>query len=172
MPSVDAERRVDAVRPGPDDARDEHDAAEHDRQADEHAPRRPLAEDQPRDERDDDDLEVPEHGGETRPDRVDRVVPRQQVGREEHAGDDREPHGAGRQRAVAPMLVPADEGEDRQPVQAAEDRGRRGRDLREPVEDARERDEHRAGERGEARPAGDGLEEPRAVRPPRAPQRW
>ena len=68
---------------------------------------------------------------------------------------DREPHGAGRQRAVAPVLPPADEGEDREPVQAAEDRGRRWRDLRVPVEDAREGDEHRARERGQPRPAGD-----------------
>ena len=131
MPSDTPSGGFAPYAPVPDDARDQHDAHEHDRQREQHGPRRPLLEHEPGHEPDDDDLQVPEHGGETRADRVDRVVPGQQVAREEHAGDHREPDGAGRQRAVAPVLVPADEGEDRQAVQAAEDRrGRRARPRR------------------------------------------
>ena len=54
--------------------------------------RRPLPEDQPRDDADDQDLEVAEDRRQPRPDVFDGVVPERQVTREEDAGDERQPH--------------------------------------------------------------------------------
>ena len=103
-PERDTERRIRAVGAGPDHAGDEESRLRA-RPAAQTAPAGgPLPGRQPRNEPDHQDLEVPEHGGETRPDRVDGVVPRQEVAREEHTRDHGEPQGAGRQRAVAPVL--------------------------------------------------------------------
>ena len=101
---------------------------QHDRQRQQRGPRRPLAEQQPREEPDDDDLEVAEDGRQTGPDRLDGVVPEHQVAGEEDPGDGGQPDRLARQRAVAPPLPERDEDEQRQ----AEDRAveRPGRGLR------------------------------------------
>ena len=113
---------------GPDDPADQHDADQHDRQREEHGPRRPLAEDGPRDERRRQHLEVAEDGRQTRPDVLDRVVPERQVAGEEDPGDQRQPDRGPRQRPELPPLQVRDRGEERQPEQAAVERaGRRAR---------------------------------------------
>ena len=56
--------------------------------------RRPLPEEQPREEADDDDLQVAEDRRQPRPDRLDGVVPEHQVAGEEDPGDRRQPDRA------------------------------------------------------------------------------
>ena len=87
---------------------------------------------------------LPEHRGQAGADVVDRVMPEDQVGGEERAGDDAE-HAA-RRRAACPkrrFSIAASTAEDRQRVDAAEHRRRLGRDVGQPDEDARERDDRR-----------------------------
>ena len=156
-PGQDAEehaaRRVGAVGVRLEHARDEHDAQQDEGQRGEDPPARRLVQDGPRGEGDDHDLEVAEHRRQARADVVDRLVPEDQVGREEDPGDEREALLAGRARAVAPALPPGERGEHRQGVGAAIERGGDRMHGRLPDEDGREGDGQRAGEGDERRPA-------------------
>ena len=115
--------------------------------------RRPLAEEHPREQPDEDDLDVPEHGREPGADLVDGVVPEDQVGREEDACDPGVDPRLDRPRPPAPLLVEGRDPEQRQRPDAAVERAGRGRDVRDAVEDPGERDRHRADEHGDRRPA-------------------
>ena len=140
---------------------------------------RPLAPQDPRRERDDDDLEVAHHRGEAGPDVVHDVVERQQVRREEDAGDRRQADRPGAHRPELAPLDPGGEGQQRQPVQAAEhDAGRRA-DLRPAVEDAREGDAEGPGQGREPRMPGDRVKRvhasrlpARSLRPMSVSHRW
>ena len=127
---------------------------EHDGQRQHDPPARALAEDGERDERDDDDLQVAEHGAQPGADVVDRVVPEDEVAGEEHAGDEREAGHARRGAAVRVPLAPGQQPEHGQGVRAAVDRRGLRPDRGEPDEDRRERDRQRPGDgrrqRGEA----------------------
>jgi hypothetical protein len=96
---------------------------------------RPLVEDEPREEADEHDLRVAEHGREPGADLVDRVVPEDEVGGEEQAREPRE--RARPQRAAAPAapLPEGDRPQRRKRPQAAEERAGRRRDVREAKED-------------------------------------
>ena len=87
-----------------DDAGDQDRAAEHERHGERDARRRALAEQQPRRDGDEHDLQVGEHGRQAGADVGDRVVPEDEVGGEERAGGGRAPPAAGRRRAVAAAL--------------------------------------------------------------------
>ena len=125
-----AARRVLAVGAGLERAGDQHDAGAHQRERDEDPPLDPLAQHRPRGERDDHHLEVAEHRREPGADVLDRVVPEDQVAREEHAGGGRQQAVAAGARAEAAVLPQRERAEHGHRVRAAEDRGRRGRRRR------------------------------------------
>src|SRR5205085_1989304 len=79
------------------------------------------------------------------------VVPRDEVDREEGAGEGGVESRARRPRPVAPILAPREPPERRQRPEAAEERARRRRDVGEPEEDPGEGDAERADERGQHR---------------------
>ena len=140
------ERRVRTVRALLEDAGDEDDADADDRDRRERGTRRALAEHGPREHRDEHDLRVPEHGREPGADLLDRVVPEDQVGREEDARRPRDQSRAARARPVAPVLEAGDQPERRQRPETAEERTGAGRHLRVAIEDRRERDRERTRE--------------------------
>ena len=80
-PNAAPSARILAVGALLEHARDEDHADEHDRDRDERRGLRPLAPDQPRDQPDEHDLRVAEHGREAGADLLDRVVPEHEVGR-------------------------------------------------------------------------------------------
>ena len=84
-PEERAARRVVAEGLVADEARDEDRAAEDERHREHDARRRPLAEQQPRRDGDEHDLQVGEHGRQAGADVGDRVVPEDEVGGEERA---------------------------------------------------------------------------------------
>ena len=151
-------RRVAPVRALLERARDQHDPGEHDRQRGEQAARRPLAKQRPREQRHRHDLEVREHGRQAGADVADRAVPAEEVQPEEHPGGERETPVAPGPRAEAPVLAPGEPREQRQRVEAAEERRRRGRRVRQPHEDARERDRQRARDGDRPRPGGEAVQ--------------
>jgi len=85
-------------------ARDEDDADRHDRDGDERRAVRPLLEEEPREQPDEDDLRVAEHRGEAGSDVLDRVVPEDEVAGEEEARQPRERARAERPASPAPLL--------------------------------------------------------------------
>ena len=121
----DAERWVAAVRARADDAGDEDDARHDDGDGRKRTPARSLAEQEPRDDADEDDLRVAEHRCKAGADGLDRVVPEDEVHREEQAGDDRKPPRAPRPGSEPPILEHREEKQRRQGVEAAEERARR-----------------------------------------------
>ncbi len=133
---------------------------------DQRRPRRPLPEDQPRDDADDEHLEVAQHGRQARPDALDGVVPEHEVAGEEDAGDGGQPPRSPGERPVAPVLHDRHEDEQGQPEHGPIDRAGRGRDRGVPVEDPGEGDAQRPDERRQARAAGDGVERRDAQRCP------
>ena len=139
-------------------ARDQHDPGEDDRQRGEQAARRPLAQQRPREQRHRHDLEVREHGREAGADVADRAMPAEEVQPEEHPGGERETPVAPGPRAEAPVLAPGEPRQQRQGVEAAEERRRRGRRVRQPHEDARERDRQRARDGDRPRPGGEAVQ--------------
>ena len=128
-PEQRPERGVDAVGAVLEHARDQDHPDADDRDRGESGPWRPLPEHGPREERDEDDLGVPEHGRKARSHLLDRVVPEDQVGGEEGARDPREPPGAPLARPVAPILEPGKEPEHRQRPDAPEEGAGRRRTL-------------------------------------------
>ena len=156
----DAELRRRPVRAGPDDAGDQDDPGQHDRQRQQRGPRRPLTQQQPREEPDDDHLEVAEDGGQARPDGLDGVVPEHQVAGEEDPRDRGEPDRLPRQRSVPPALAERDEDEQGQAEDRAVERPGRGRDRGVQVEDTGERDARRPDQGGKPRPFGEPGERP------------
>jgi predicted ATPase/class 3 adenylate cyclase len=155
----DAEERVLAECALADHTADQHDAEEDDRHRDCDAPRWPLPEDEPGDDRHHDDLRVAEHGGQSGTDLRDRVVPENQVGGEEGPGDPRQAQLPGGASSVSAPLIPGEQGEWRERVEAAEDRsGGRGR-VGVPDQDRAEGDRQRAEHGGEHGPAGERPEE-------------
>ena len=104
QPEDDPEPRVRAVRPAADDPGDEHDPGQDDGHRDHRRARRPLPEDQPRDDAHDEHLEVAQHGGQARPDPFDAVVPEHEVAGEEDAGDGGQPPRSPGEWPVAPVL--------------------------------------------------------------------
>ena len=149
-------RRVGAVGALLEDARDEHDADEHERQRGQHARGRALAEHQPRHQPDEGDLEVAEHRREARPHVHDRVVPADEVGGEEDARQRGQGAVAPAARAQPPVLPPRQHAQDGHGVGAAEDGRRRRRDGRLLDEDGREGDGQRAGDGHRPRARGEG----------------
>jgi hypothetical protein len=91
------------------------------------------------------------------------VVPQEQVGGEEDTGQGGDADNRERERAVAPVLPPRDESEDRQAVQAAEDGRRRRLRVGEPIENPGRRDAQRPEQRSEPRPRRNRLEKAEAT---------
>src|SRR5581483_5648038 len=96
-------------------------------------------------------LRVAEHGREPRADEVDRPVPEDEVGGEEEPGHPRVAALPQRPPSPAALLVARDEEERWQREQAAEERARRGRRVREAEEDPREREGERSDEHRQLR---------------------
>ena len=151
QPEQDAQLRVVAVGARADHARDQHDAAEHDRHGDQRAVLGALAERRPGEQRDEDDLDVAEHRGQPGADRLDGVVPESQVGGEQHPREPAEQVVAPRAAAEALALAPGEQSQQRQRVEAAKERGRRGRDLGELHQNRGPGDDQRAEGAGENR---------------------
>ena len=82
-----AELRVAPVRPALEHSGDEDDPDHRDRDREQRVPGRALAKDRPRQEADEHDLRVAENGREAGAHVLDRVVPEDEVGREEDAAD-------------------------------------------------------------------------------------
>jgi hypothetical protein len=152
----DPQRRVVPVGAAADHARDQRHAEEDDRDRRQRAIRGPLAQRGPGEHADEDHLGVAEDRGEAGAHGTDRVVPEGQVRGEEEARDPGEAPVAPRARAVPAPLVPGQEREDRQRVQAAEEGRRGGRHLRQAHEDPREGDHQRAEHACQYRPVEHG----------------
>jgi hypothetical protein len=86
-------------------------------------------------------------------------MPEGQVTGEERSCQQPEGPRPGRERAVATMLGPGQEGQDREAVDGPEDRGRRRLDVGEAVEDPGEGDRQCARQGREARSPGDRLDQ-------------
>ena len=139
----DAELRVGPVGPRADDPRDQDDTQHHQRQRGEDLRARLLAEQGPRGERDDDDLQVAHQRAEPGPDHVHGVVERDQVDREADARGHAQGDGPAAHRAEGPPLAPRDDHEDRQAVHAPPEDACRWRHAGPHVEDPGERDGER-----------------------------
>src|SRR4029077_5059416 len=139
---------------------DEDDPGEHDRERQQGRTRRPLPEEEPREEADDDDLEIPENGRQPSPDRLDRVVPEHEVAGEGDASDRRDRHRPSRQRTMSAQFPVRDEHEQRQPEHRPVERPGRGRDRGVDVEDTGERDARGTEQRREAWSPGEPVERP------------
>jgi hypothetical protein len=96
---------------------------------------RPLAQQEPGEQADEDDLGVAEDGREPCADLLDAVVPEDEVSGEERAGDPRKPHRTSTLPSVAPCLEPRQQPERRKCEDAPVERARRGGDVCEAEED-------------------------------------
>ena len=151
-PERHAEARVAAVGAVLEGSRDEDDADKSNRDRRNRAVRRPLAQDRPGEQANENDLQVAEHRRETGADLLDPLVPGDQIDGEEHPGEPGQPALLQRPRPVAPVFELRQHPEQRHRIEAAKDRARRGRDVRDAEEDPRERDRNGADERGQDRP--------------------
>ena len=144
-----------AVGAGLERAGDQHDAGAHQRERDEDPPLDPLAQQRPRGERDDHHLQVAEHRRQPGADILDRVVPEDQVAREEHAGGGGEPavaavRGPKRRSSHSASAPSTGTAYAQRKIAAVE-----GDDVGELDQDRRERDRQRARDGGEAGPLHD-----------------
>jgi hypothetical protein len=144
-----AQRRIVAVGALADHPGDQHHTSEHERHREHDGRRRPLAEQRPRRDRDEHDLQVAERRRQARADIVDRVMPEDQVGGKERARRGCVAPVTGRRGAEATALAQREQRQQRQRVAAAKDgRGRRA-DRCQLDEDRRERDREGARQRSQ-----------------------
>ena len=153
------EPRVRSVCALLEHARDEDDHEADDRNRHQRRALRFLAEQSPGEHTDEHDLRIAEHGREPCADELDRVVPENQIRREERACDPRERDSPAIALTVTAILEPREHEERRQRPDAAIKRAGRCRHVRQPEEDPGERDSHRRDEHGQHRPLADTTEE-------------
>ena len=143
------------MTPGDEDHAEEHDRHRRSRSAAPAAPRAAAT----RPGRHDHDLGVAENGGQAGADLLDGVVPEHEVGGEEDAGDPGQARLARGSRPVSAPLVPCQQRQGRQRIRAAEERGRRRRDVGQADEDRGEGDRQRADDGGQHRTFSEGEQE-------------
>ena len=137
------DRRI-AVGVAADHPRDQHDADQDDGHRGQCCPMRPLTQERPCGKTHDGHLGVAQHGCQAGADRLDGVVPRHQIRREEQPGDHREAVLGPGPWAVAAALAQHEQRQRGDRVRAPEDRSSRGRDVGVAHQDRGERDGERA----------------------------
>jgi hypothetical protein len=144
---VDTARHL-AGQPG-----DQHHAAHDHRQRDEEVALRPLLEQRPGGDRDEQHLHVPDHGRDARTEVRDGVVPQHEVQGQERPGQHRAEPGPDRPRAEPALLQRQQRDQHRHREQAPPERGRGRAGSRQLDQDGRGRNAHRAQCHRQQRPA-------------------